>query len=753
MWKGYREAQLAFMQISQPLTSPIKGGTKYKSNNYFSQYLVIYAPRRGLLEVWKVRTGSRQYVLNVGEDCILLNSNIPFGNDYSKPGIQNCYLYHKKSGELQKITVDPSLRGCSQQSQQELQKFILTLEKLESIAFETSEDIPSNEKIEKLRNTLLEFIPSMEGPDQFSLMAKKIISTALCNNENVFPLNFLVDFMELLVSCVNDKVKLPKSRNTSNSFYSIEPSSSSKIKQLHKIENIFKSISIHQKLYELYYPSTSYSIPCHADSLWKTYLDLSKIPYPKKDKIDVNIPPKPTISYVKYFEINSDRLSLQDENPGNIILFDYLFLPSKSNSCNLFIDFFNTINIDSFELQSIFAKWFFDISLEYLNYIPRWSNTNDEDEVKWSISLLIEILIGNENHNSTTEFDMDPLETLYHRCADSSNLYHVLVIIKIILDNYTNSKNSQIYRNYIQRWTILKQNISKLISFSEILPGSLFIEKYPLSIVSFETTSSILFYNAFIELSVEYPDLFLKLDFINVDLFVLKESQKELHSQFSKHIDLLEAPIIIKMHKIVILSSIWYENSDNCNITFLSLAIDIIEEIDDINYKRGILLKIWMEYLSPKASSLTSLVEKVRKSPKQSLLIRTVGMNTSFILQFLQLLLKCLDILLDISKLNNLESSSFYLPPKDDLSLWPPPFDSLYRQIHRIVGDNVCNENTIFNHFLLVKILQLIFQYDIRPIQPLQLFQTSCSFFTSFMENQTQTTEEELNNINLHRER
>jgi len=58
MWKGYREAQTAF------ITSTI--------NSQIQLMLVFYAPRRGLLELWSVPQGQRVGALNIGYGCTLL---------------------------------------------------------------------------------------------------------------------------------------------------------------------------------------------------------------------------------------------------------------------------------------------------------------------------------------------------------------------------------------------------------------------------------------------------------------------------------------------------------------------------------------------------------------------------------------------------------------------------------------------------------------------------------------------------------
>ncbi|XP_063299884.1 rab3 GTPase-activating protein non-catalytic subunit [Pelobates fuscus] len=78
MWKGYRDAQVGWMQIVEDLNereserghiSPF-GNTQGPSR--VAQFLVIYAPRRGILEVWSTQQGPRVGAFNVGKHCRLL---------------------------------------------------------------------------------------------------------------------------------------------------------------------------------------------------------------------------------------------------------------------------------------------------------------------------------------------------------------------------------------------------------------------------------------------------------------------------------------------------------------------------------------------------------------------------------------------------------------------------------------------------------------------------------------------------------
>ncbi|XP_070697855.1 rab3 GTPase-activating protein non-catalytic subunit isoform X2 [Pempheris klunzingeri] len=71
MWKGYRDAQLAWLQVPEE-----RGDREFSPSASLPRrhalFLVIYAPRRGILEVWGMQHGPRVGAFTVGKHCRLL---------------------------------------------------------------------------------------------------------------------------------------------------------------------------------------------------------------------------------------------------------------------------------------------------------------------------------------------------------------------------------------------------------------------------------------------------------------------------------------------------------------------------------------------------------------------------------------------------------------------------------------------------------------------------------------------------------
>ncbi|XP_027130580.1 rab3 GTPase-activating protein non-catalytic subunit isoform X2 [Larimichthys crocea] len=71
MWKGYRDAQLGWLQVPEE-----RGDREFSPSASLPRrhalFLVIYAPRRGILEVWAMQHGPRVGAFTVGKHCRLL---------------------------------------------------------------------------------------------------------------------------------------------------------------------------------------------------------------------------------------------------------------------------------------------------------------------------------------------------------------------------------------------------------------------------------------------------------------------------------------------------------------------------------------------------------------------------------------------------------------------------------------------------------------------------------------------------------
>ncbi|XP_046919263.1 rab3 GTPase activating protein [Dermatophagoides farinae] len=74
IWKGYRKAEVGWIVIDEDLE---------QENRKQAHFLVIYVPKRGILEIWCAQNGPRVTAFNVGKNCKLLYiDHTMFGLNY-----------------------------------------------------------------------------------------------------------------------------------------------------------------------------------------------------------------------------------------------------------------------------------------------------------------------------------------------------------------------------------------------------------------------------------------------------------------------------------------------------------------------------------------------------------------------------------------------------------------------------------------------------------------------------------------------
>jgi len=83
IWKGYRKAEVAWIVVNEDGT----GSLEYSKQALF---LAIYAPKRGILEIWCTQNGPRVTAFKVGKNCKL------FYLDYAMFGLNHLILQNIK---------------------------------------------------------------------------------------------------------------------------------------------------------------------------------------------------------------------------------------------------------------------------------------------------------------------------------------------------------------------------------------------------------------------------------------------------------------------------------------------------------------------------------------------------------------------------------------------------------------------------------------------------------------------------------
>lgn len=98
MWKGYRDAQLGWVQVKEYVHHGGEDGSKER----IAQFLIIYAPRRGILEAWTAASGPRVAAFNVPKHCRLISPG------YGMMGLNNVTCKGVKGKVFQCALIEPS---------------------------------------------------------------------------------------------------------------------------------------------------------------------------------------------------------------------------------------------------------------------------------------------------------------------------------------------------------------------------------------------------------------------------------------------------------------------------------------------------------------------------------------------------------------------------------------------------------------------------------------------------------------------
>ncbi|XP_064622253.1 rab3 GTPase-activating protein non-catalytic subunit-like isoform X3 [Lineus longissimus] len=100
MWKGYRDAQVGWVEVKEELHSR-EEKSKHRYGARLVLFLVIYAPKRGLLEVWTAQQGMRVAAFNVSKWCQLICPG------YGMMGLNNVTCKEVKAQIFQVCLVGP----------------------------------------------------------------------------------------------------------------------------------------------------------------------------------------------------------------------------------------------------------------------------------------------------------------------------------------------------------------------------------------------------------------------------------------------------------------------------------------------------------------------------------------------------------------------------------------------------------------------------------------------------------------------
>ncbi|KAL5738256.1 hypothetical protein ACOSP7_031017 [Xanthoceras sorbifolium] len=103
LWKGYRDANCVFMEMLVNRNSETSSSAYYESaKSDYCLCLAIHAPRKGIIEIWQMRTGPRLSTIQCAKGSKMLQPTYRFGSSMSSsPYVPlEVFLLNGDSGQL-----------------------------------------------------------------------------------------------------------------------------------------------------------------------------------------------------------------------------------------------------------------------------------------------------------------------------------------------------------------------------------------------------------------------------------------------------------------------------------------------------------------------------------------------------------------------------------------------------------------------------------------------------------------------------
>jgi hypothetical protein len=514
---------------------------------------VIYVPRRGLLEIWQVRSGERHAIMNVGENCVLFSSITDFARDPTQSIISRCFLFHRTSLELDEILVDLSLHGLTLESTTELEKLVQLISQSDPLASEEEllallKKLPNIEQMFRASEHLFSLvIQQLEPPDQSE------------SNLRRFSAGFLQEFLDFVLAQVkvnqNSPMRSP-ARGADFKHISQSPKILNEMVLYQRIDRVIRVIVGFQKLFQLIQQNSN-----------------------SNSEPEFLIPEnfiEPGLDILICFDFQTGRMKANVPQEISMLarfLFQWLSvgIPKLSDHASEFIDRFLelifSLRIESFELQYLFTDWYFSQNSSWFSEIPDWPSG---EQTFQSIQILLSGILRNANPQTETEI-FDPI---YQKSCESTQFSGILQLSKIILTSYEAQDNLIHQRIWIQKWTIFKSRISTVCHLVENLSGILPVMKQ-FSLVRLETSDSVFYLAGFLQLLETSSSSLVnslgdgfEFNFPCGDQ--VTENREWLVSIFPDHFSATYAAPLVIAHQIQILATVWnlQKVKDLCNFLF-----------------------------------------------------------------------------------------------------------------------------------------------------------------------------------------
>lgn len=766
IFKGYRDAQIGWICVDDE--------TEDKNNKRYAIYLIIYAPKRGLLEIWGCQQGIRVAAFNVGKTSKLffagyymLTLNGGLSNEQFKNNHRiQCFLVNLE-GIIKNIQI-PFHLILSDKSNQRVRDTIL-LKKLKSILrgkisdddqfWENLKTMLTEFKTASIKQQAIEKIINTDGlsipkllqilHEQLNIIRKNGVEQSreflelgfFCktNYKLIFSYSFIDDLklndakldkdidkieelsekLELEYDQLNDYFNL-KHRLEKAIFTGSSSTEMTLAKYLSYFElsnrlntsNLLEKFSVESIIEQL--NSDEYLFHLHKNITYENKKLLGEFYFSKlfNKQIDYNHAKiNEAISFIPLKKVDILDLIVLAWTDNNYENFSCLY-PLISE--------LNAIQEDDMEKVEFSEEQRFCIN----DYMGRFKIICENTSISYLSSLLLIVWIFRSILNISSRNETNDIETL----SSLSDRLITLTKFNLLLT----IGNKKIDTDSINLRSILSKGNGVL---SEILAKHVVLNEFPPLLLTLIDTSDQ------IDDEKENPMHLLENQEFSDFYYNLQEARKYLpHS--------LEPDILLS-------NCVWeavnlFDKTTELDVHYLEISQRYSSEIGNSILKQGVLSLSWHHILIKKISALTNLIEKVGKTPKDRLLRKEVGLNENNLINFLECVMTTLDLIMDancsinevpifmndkfwkndeeagiLTTLSLLSPSSMSYNDDSNTETYSLPVAAKPKQFVELAADQ-----KHVNYFLclfqmqLIRILYLIIKYNMKHTRPYSFFDT-----------------------------
>ncbi|CAM1313278.1 RAB3GAP2 (predicted) [Pycnogonum litorale] len=732
IWKGYRDAQCGWLEADEDTHRYDKCRSTPVPRS--ATFLVIYAPRRGILEVWTMQQGPRVAAFNVGK---------------------NSRLFHIGYGMM-------GLNHTSSQIHKELTYSCLFVEPNGEVK---SLDVPfhfalsdKNSKRARDLHLLKNLKSSIKNEDCLANAATEILSdmrTASIRNQ---ALNTLLSHSKITLVVVDSIIDGILSKLNQQVFAKIDLESKLLMQRCERIKQLLSVYKDCCRLNKMVPDVTDSRVDDtefresvkSGEEEWTTLTELIDTHRQVSAKQRVSFGTEemmPLSKFLSCFNISTGHLerrlfdattlSIELSSDDHFELADMFFSKYLQDS-SLFSDVCNVLSRSGISSQQLIEL----ILLFWLSNGKLWNS--------WSYLLNFSSLIGYFFNKLDFSGKQHISEYIWNALTSSTNnesAYLACLAIRNVFVNFASegaslsTDGSNVVEDEAEN--LVKSGISKCNELKMLLEdllvlGSLLhckvkkesandFECFQISLnVVFEkgrgsvsefvaqwcVRSQLKMQTIWDLIHGRVPDSAKDIDDGKICLVVEIVKRVQTRFQYSMDSDTILANVCWE-HAVE-----W--NKDPDESSKMAIMTEMLRLIASSLLRHGIAALLWRMFISKRFSATALLIEKVGKTPKERLCRKSIGIDDVILESFLKYCFEILDILLEANEPVGMET----MPVFGNDRLWASCSQGPAPLVELAVAEKPTNYTLVRHHYQLALCLYTVVLFNMKNVKPLSLFST-----------------------------